>query len=95
MLKNSVFIPLFQKELINNILDTRQEISLHLTRTLDIMNTKKENTDIEIKTILKEFKIKRFHYFSKEGKLIYSTQKGQNYCFSYYRDIYSVWRFIF
>jgi len=80
VLKNYVFIPLFKKELTNNILEETKRISLHLSRTIDIVNTKKNN--IEIKRISKEFGIKKLHYFSKDATIVFSTEKekiGKNY----------------
>lgn len=75
--KNSIFIPLFKKDLINNTLGEATKISKHLSRTINFDKSSYLNIDPEIQTILKEFKIDTLHYYSIDGKILYSTNKNK------------------
>jgi len=74
--KNTIFIPLFKKNLIENTLDEVTKISNHISRTINFNNLKSENIDANLQMILEEFKINKLHYFSKNGHILYSTKKN-------------------
>lgn len=74
LFKNTFFIPLFKKGILDTTLTEATKVSTHLSRTLDLNDA--NSIDGEIQIILKEFRINKINYFSKDGKLLYSTQKN-------------------
>ena len=75
ILKNSIFVPLFKKDLIATTLTEATKISKHLSRTVKLNSSSNMNTDMEMKMILEEFKINKIHFYSSQGEILYSTLK--------------------
>ena len=73
ILKNTFFVPLFKQNLITNIMDEAQKVATHLSHSIDYENKSKEKLDLQMELVLKDFQIKKIHYFSKTGEVIYST----------------------
>lgn len=79
---NTIFLDIFKNNIKNNILNEVKKVSTHLNRNINFKNIQNKNDDVKIKMIIKDFKINKLHYISKDSKIIYSTQKnkiGTNY----------------
>ena len=74
--KNTIFIPLFKKDLINNTLVEATNVSKHLTRIINF-NDSTNSIDSKVQMIIREFNIQKVHYYSNNGKILYSTDQSK------------------
>ncbi len=74
--KNSIFIPLFKQDLIDNTSREATKVSKHISRMIDFSRADTRYIDSEVKIFLKEFEIDKFNYYSKDGKILYSSKEA-------------------
>ncbi len=72
---NSVFTPLYKKQITSNIISETQRLAIYLSHSIDYVNSSKEELDLRMKTLMPELHINKLHYFSNKGKVIYSSNK--------------------
>ena len=75
ILKNTIFVPLFKKDLIDTTLTEATKVSKHLSRTVTLNSSTNINIDAEMKMILEEFRINKIHFYASDGTVLYSTFK--------------------
>jgi len=85
-------IPTLKKIAFDNIISESKKASYYMSNLIDYEIETVESIDKKLKVLILDFDIYRIHYFNKNGKVLYSTEKEKIGTFnshSYFKDIIS------